>query len=97
MDISPKLTDEINLAPNIVNLFRFLLKEYNLHFFHLKPEAVNLDYQAQEAANLRNEVASVTTLTEKVVNQFLQYSSFLEQLSIITPVDYSVIDVFGAQ
>lgn len=97
MDISPKLTDEINLTPNIVNLFRFLLKEYNLHFFHVKPEAVNLDSQSQEATNLRNEVASVTTLTEKVVSQFLQYCSFLEQLYFITPVDYSVLDVFGAQ
>lgn len=97
MDISPKLTDEINLAPSVVNLFRFLLKEYNLHFFHVKPEAVNLDSQAQEATNIRNKVASTTALTEEVVNQFLQYCSFLEQLYFITPVDYSVLDVFGNQ
>lgn len=97
MDISPKLTDEINLAPNIVNLFRFLLKACNLHFFHVKPEAVILDSQAQEATNLRNEVASTTALNEEAVNQFLQYCSFLEQLYFITPVDYSVLDVFGNQ
>lgn len=97
MDISPKLTDEINLVPNIVNLIRFLLKEYHRHFFHIQSEAVNLDSQAQEATNLRNEVANTTALTEKVVNQFLQYSSFLEQLYFITPVDYSVLDVFDNQ